>query len=719
MALCCAAYWWRGVRFGRHRRMMKYTRNLKLAAVLVIVVFSGMGLAQGVAAMDAITIWGERGDPELITRVDPATMPVSAPDTADMLKSIPGANVVSNGPIAGQAQYRGMFGPRLNIQLDGMYVNSGGPNWMDPPLHYMPAPILDSFEVLRGIAPVSLGTSIGGAIDAKAKTSTFTDGDAAELQADIVASGRDVSDSYAFGGLLGIANNQFRFHVIGSAEEGDDIDFKGGKIRPGEFKRNVYGVGGAMRLGGHELGLDFRNHKTTDAGNPSLPMDTILIENDLLNFQYEGDWGGVAVEAQIYYSDIDHAMDNFSLRAAPGNPMMFRLVETVADGLGFELKGTVDALAGQITIGADGHWAEHSMDIFNPNNALFFVDNFNKAEQNRLGGFVEWRGNIAGSLSGELGVRYSHVTMDAGDVSVGPVLPPPAVMLKDAFNAADHSKNDHNIDVVAQLNYDLNADVTLRLAAARKTRSPSYIERFAWLPIEASAGLADGNNYIGDVNLDPEVSYEVEAGFDWENDRVYLLPRVFYRHVDDYIQGTPVDATPGVIDSPLEMVSAVNGDSTPLRYTNVAAKIYGFDTAWGIKVMDHLRLDGIVTYVRGKRRDINDDLYRITPLRATAALSYVRQKWSVTLEGVGVASQKKISLTNGEFSSAGHRLMNLNGMVKVMEQVKFVAGVDNVFDNLYREHLSGFNRASSSDVPVGIRLPGAGRNFFGRISFVL
>lgn len=698
---------------------MTYTRNLTLMTLFSAVMLPGTVLAQEVAAVDELTIWGERGDPELITRVDPATMPVSVPDTADMLKSIPGANVVSNGPIAGQAQYRGMFGPRLNIQLDGMYVNSGGPNWMDPPLHYMPEPILDTFEVLRGIAPVSLGTSIGGAIDAKAKTSTFTESDAMELQADIVASARTASDSYAFGGLLGLANDRFRVHVIGSTEEGDDIDFKGGKIRPGDFERNVYGAGTGVRVGEHEFGISYRNHKTTDAGNPSLPMDTILVETDLLNFQYEGDWAGVDVEAQIYYSDIDHAMDNFSLRAAPGNPMMFRLVEAVADGLGFEIKGTVDAMGGQITLGADGHWAEHSMDIFNPNNAMFFVDNFNKAEQNRIGGFVEWRGDLVGPLSGELGVRYVNVSMDAGDVSVGPALPPPAVMLKDAFNAADHSIADNNVDVVAQLNFDMNSDMTLRLAAARKTRSPTYIERFTWLPIEATAGLADGNNYIGDITLDPEVSYEVEAGFDWENDQMYILPRVFYRHVNDYIQGTPVDATPGVIDSPLEMVSNVNGDSTPLRYTNVDAKLYGFDAAWGVKVTDHLRLDGIVTYVRGKRRDIKDNLYRITPLRATAAISYVREKWSLTVEGVGVASQKKISLTNGEFKSSGHGLMNINGMVQITDQVKFVAGVDNVFDNFYQEHLSGFNRVSSSDVPVGARLPGAGRNFFGRIAFVL
>ena len=89
--------------------------------------------------------------------------------------------------------------------------------------------------------------------------------------------------------------------------------------------------------------------------------------------------------------------------------------------------------------------------------------------------------------------------------------------------------------------------------AARKTRSPHYLERFAWLPLEVTAGLADGNNYVGDVDLDPEISYEVELGLDWRGSALFVAPRAFYRNVDDYIQGVPVDATPGVIDSPLEM----------------------------------------------------------------------------------------------------------------------------------------------------------------------
>lgn len=60
----------------------------------------------------------------------------ATPDTANLIERVPGGAVSDNGPISGQVNYRGMFGPRMNVRIDGMYVNPGGPNWMDPPLHY-------------------------------------------------------------------------------------------------------------------------------------------------------------------------------------------------------------------------------------------------------------------------------------------------------------------------------------------------------------------------------------------------------------------------------------------------------------------------------------------------------------------------------------------------------------------------------------------------------
>lgn len=680
-------------------------------ALSTAVALSTSAVAQDSVAISEVVVYGARTQSDARTNIDPRHVALTKPDVADLVTRVPGANVVSNGPVAGQVQYRGMNGPRLKVQLDDMYFNSGGPNLMDPPLHYMPEPILDQLSVVRGVAPVSAGSSIGGMVKAKTKSSRFGSGDAPALQADVSASGRSVNDSYAAGGLVGVGTSKYRFHVLGSAEGGADTQFDGGEITPTGFERHVYGAGGGIKSGVHELGFDYRHHDTDHAGNPVLPMDMEETGTDIFNLTYGGAWRDAVLDAQLFYSDVHHDMDNFSQRIAPANPMMNRFSGTTAEELGFKVNATWPLAGGELTVGVDGHYAQNNMNIVNPSNPLFFVRNINDAENDSTGGFVEWDGKAAG-IDMLLGARYTHVETDADDVFVGPALPAAAQMLAAGFNGSDRSKSDDNVDVVGRFAYGFGDDFDLVLGLGRKTRSPFYVERYAWLPIEASAGLADGNNYVGDPGLDPEVSYEIEAGFDWDTGDAYFTPRAFYRSIDDYIQGMPIT------DMTTVMVSTMNGDATPLRFTNVDAELYGVDTTWGYVLGPRWHVDGIVTYVRGKRRDTRDDLYRITPLRATAALNYMGDDWSLTVEGVGVAEQEKVSATNGESRTGGHALLNVHGEWQVNANATLAAGIENVLDNRYTDHMTGFNRAMGSDVPVGARLPGAGLNAFIRVGFV-
>ena len=61
-------------------------------------------------------------------------------------------------------------------------------------------------------------------------------------------------------------------------------------------------------------------------------------------------------------------------------------------------------------------------------------------------------------------------------------------------------------------------------------------------------------------------------------------------------------------------------------------------------------------------------------------------------------------------------MFSLFGDWQVREDVRVSVGVENLFDEVYRDHLSGYNRNGFGDVPVGERVPGAGRSVFFRIS---
>ena len=60
-----------------------------------------------------------------------------------LISRVPGGGANHNGPLTGQIQYRGMFGPRINVRIDGMLIHGGGPNWMAPPLHHIPSALMD------------------------------------------------------------------------------------------------------------------------------------------------------------------------------------------------------------------------------------------------------------------------------------------------------------------------------------------------------------------------------------------------------------------------------------------------------------------------------------------------------------------------------------------------------------------------------------------------
>jgi iron complex outermembrane receptor protein len=52
-----------------------------------------------------------------------------------------------------------------------------------------------------------------------------------------------------------------------------------------------------------------------------------------------------------------------------------------------------------------------------------------------------------------------------------------------------------------------------------------------------------------------------------------------------------------------------------------------------------------------------------------------------------------------------------------MRDLSITAGVENIFDREYQNHLSGINRVANSDVAVGQRVPGTGRSFFAALQY--
>lgn len=663
---------------------------------------------------DVIVVSGTRGDSPTDLAVLPESAPLEGADITYLTARTPGGARIGNGELSGQMQYRGLFGERLNLRVDGQRFASGGPNLMDPVFHYAPAPLVAAVVIDRGVSPVSEGPGLAGGADAVFKKVGYADGAAPEVHYDLSLSGRSVNESLAGGGVAGFATDEWRFNLLGAWEEGDDTEFEGGTIGGTQYERGVYGLAAGHKLGDGEVYLDLRRQNTGFSGNPAFPMDIRYMDTDFARLGYEGDVKGVTVAANIHYTDVSHAMNNFDLRPAP-EMMRRRETLTAAETLGAEFALGFAALGGDLSVGLDTESVEHDAEITNPANADFYVTPFPEVSLDRFGAFAEWQGAL-GAFESEVGVRIDNHQYEAGAAIVGPALPQMPNMLAMAFNGADRDGEDTTVDAVLRLWTPETEGVSWRATLARKTKMPGYIQRYGWLPINASGGLADGNIYVGDLTLDPEIAWIAEGGVDLAGPRFYARPTIYYRYIEDYIQGVPFDDTVGIIDTPQEMVANMNGDATPLRWANVDAKLYGFDMDAGYDFEGPLRLDGVINYVRGERDDIDDNLYRIAAPSATAALTWDAPVWSASLEVRAVAEQDEVSLTNSEQGTDGYAVLNLYGDWKVADGVRLSAGIENLLDEEYRDHLSGVNRNGFGDVPVGERVPGAGRGVFLRLN---
>jgi iron complex outermembrane receptor protein len=524
---------------------------------------------------------------------------------------------------------------------------------------------------------------------------------------------------------MSLANQNHRMHVSASRQDSDDYAFADGDVTPSEHDRNSYELGYGYKKEDHEFGLEYVRNDTNESGTPSLPMDIIYIDADIAQGNYEGTWNQVDIESKVYWSQIDHKMSNFDLRSPPlimGGPMtMQRFTLADSEDYGYGINATMAFAGGKLELGTDGHLADHDADIFNPMDNAFLIENFKGVERDIFGIFGEWQRELAAAWDLELGLRYTHVNMDASTVSATgfpmAMMQMNANMLAAEFNAADRSKKDDNIDAVIKLTHSLRKDTNIELGFARKTRSPSYQERYLWLPLQSTGGLADGNNYIGDIDLDPEVSYQFELGLDWRNKRAYFAPRAFFHHVDDYIQG--IDASNVTAIMFHTMAAGMTGSNAKLlQFANIDARLYGVDADFGYHLNHNWHLDGVISYVKGERRDNGDNLYRISPANIRLGVTHQQHNWFTTLETVTYLKKDDVSEVTNELETAGYVLLNIYGNYNVPDHgFTFTAGIDNLLDKDYAPHLGGINRVRDVDVPVGDRVPGTGRNVYASLNY--
>jgi len=295
------------------------------------------------------------------------------------------------------------------------------------------------------------------------------------------------------------------------------------------------------------------------------------------------------------------------------------------------------------------------------------------------------------------------------------------------FNSSDHQRSDHHLDLTGLLRYVPTESNAFEIAYARKTRSPGLYERYTWSASGMTAAMnniaGDGNGYVGNLNLRPEIAHTVSAS--WENhDRdedqqrwqFKLSPYISY--VSDFIdaQRCPLSYSSNCTAANL----TAGATFVTLQYVNQSARLAGIDGSGVVKLgrfdqMGDFRLNGLLSYTRGVNLTTDDHLYHIMPLQSRLALNHKLGRWSNTLEWELVAAKKQVSEVRNEIPTAGYGLLNLRSSYQ-WKKIQVDFGIDNLLNRSYASPLGGAYLGQGktmglNGVPWGVPVPGPARSF--------
>jgi iron complex outermembrane recepter protein len=677
--------------------------------------------------------------------VDAANLPSMRPatsDTASLLRDIAGVNLYSAGGVSSLPTIHGMADDRLRIQVDGMDLIAACPNHMNSPLSYIDPTNVGSARVFAGITPVSVGgDSIGGTIQVDSLAPEFAQPGQGTLRKG-EAGTYYRSNGNAKGANLSatLANENVSISYNGSTAEADDYsaggNFKaaglaatgkgwldGDTVGSTAYKSENQSLNFAMRRDSKlfEFKVGFQ-HIPYEAF-PNQRMDMTGNDSTQLNFHFKEKYQWGALDARVYHEATEHEMNfgddkQYQYGTAPGMPM-----NTQGKNTGAVVKADI-ALSARDTLKIGSEYQQYRLDDWWPASGTGGMSpntfwNINNGQRDRFDVFGEWEARWNTQWLSQMGIRSDIVTMDTGAVQG---YNSSYATDANAFNASDRSRMDHNIDLTALTRYTPGATQTYEFGYAQKTRSPNLYERYVWSTNAMAAIMnnfaGDGNGYVGNPYLKPEVAHTFSATADWHDtakEQWGLKLTPYYTYVENYIDAECRPGTTCTVDK-----------FNVLQYVNQSAQLYGIDLS-GHTLLGSSRDYGnfiataTANYTRGENLTTGDNLYNIMPLNMKLALVQHMGKWRNTVETQFVAAKTDVSQVRNEVKTGGYSLVNLRSSYE-WKRVRLDIGIDNLFDKSYALPLGGTyvgqgKTMSINGVPWGIAVPGMGRSLYTGVSF--
>jgi len=602
----------------------------------------------------------------VVTDPRAARQPIPASDGASFLESIPGFAVSRKGGADGDATFRGLGGSRLTVVLDGSRILGGCPHRMDPPTAYVYPESYDEVIVSKGPQSVAYGVSSAATVRFERRTERFAEPGVRGIGA-LVGGSFGRNDQ-----LLDVAGGAEKGFVrmIGTRSDADNYeDGNGNEVH------SFYTRWSGTAVGGWTPDADTRMELTVtrsdgEAAYADRAMDGAAFDRTGYALDFERAALSERIDrlaVKLYHNNIDHVMDNFSLRAPTGMRRLMNPERTTSGG-----RVAADLAIGErdvATIGLDYQRNEHTTRMAMAMMGTPSVDGMarrDKASFDQWGAFGEYEHVLKPGTRFIAGLRVDRAEAEAQQAATK--------MNPDGYGraAAGRTDRDTNTSGFFRFERDLaEAPATLYAGVGRAVRSPDFWER---------------DRLFG---LESEKHHQLDFGAVYRSGRLRANAALFYARIDDYILITD------------------NGDGV----ANIDATTYGGEADLRYTFSDNWDLGAAVSWVHGSNDTDDAPLAQIPPLEGSLALNYHRGKYTAGVLLRAVADQDRIDVGSGTIygtdigETEGFTVVSVNAGYRWSQDVTLAAGIDNLFDETYAGHL-GKGSADLGAVAGRVNEPG-------------
>ena len=682
--------------------------------------------------------------PEVATELVTAASEIErrvAQDLAQSLRTHAGVTALRRGAINLDPSVRGLYAEQIGVFVDGTRTFAAGPARMDSALSHVSPHALQALRVVRGPYALTWGAGTLSAVQAETFKPAFGGGrfQLGGRAGYNFGSNGGVNDGFA--SLYG-SSDRVRFAFQHNTRVGSDYADGNGNTVQGDYESFDTRWDLGVRLG-RRTRLEYSGgfQQQNDIDYPGRLLDATFFETQshAVEFAHAPSSGILTEVAGRVYANIkDHLMNNDDKPTALANPhrtppFPIRVhLPASADTVGGRFHAALATGPLRYKLGFDAYQVRQSAtqtiadretgDVHHdrhpvwPDAALTNAGGYAQVlvdrgrstvgatlrvdrEQARVGQVTSF---FAANAVPDYGLNGGHGQFHCVTARC---MTPGHGMHGHGHGGHGDADEGHGMghghagtmlvagDRFAQDNTSVSAAASARLrltdrwqvtlGVGRAVRSPSALERYAdRFPAVKFQTAAE---FMGNPYLVPEKSLEFNAATTLRAGRAAVTLDVFLRNVDDYITVAP--------DPNLAKRLPLSPDQL-FRYVQAdAARFAGFDLTASSAAGPWIDLRGGWSYVRAQDLFFDEPLFGVPPFEQQYALEVhnpARTRWLEVMV-TGTAAQERVAATRFEAPTEGWTTIDLMAGARLNEGLTLRAGVQNLTDEYYVNHLNSFN----------------------------